>query len=91
MDIIIGVMGLVCGLGIGSLFVFLDSKSSIRTKMLINHLPHLPYLMLLYLILSVVVIALNYPYQLKIILPGMVGIESAMYILGRRLQKSLNK
>lgn len=88
--IIVWLVGLVGGTCIGSLLVFTDSKSEIRRQSLFKHIPQLPYFILLYAVLSGLSIILKYPYEVTFLISGMIGVESSMYFLGKRLQKSLD-
>ncbi|KKS14666.1 MAG: hypothetical protein UU77_C0030G0009 [candidate division WWE3 bacterium GW2011_GWC1_41_7] len=91
MNTILVLVGLVGGAGIGWIFVKLDSKSKIRTKILHDHIPHLPYFALFYLIISVWIYIKDYPSLFKIIMTGMFALEVTMYILGKKLLKKLRK
>jgi hypothetical protein len=80
------IVGLVLGLAVGCGFVWRHSSNPIRKKELIRHVPDLPYLILLYLVLTTYMVVINAPGLAKVIMACMVGVESAMLLLGKRLK-----
>lgn len=90
MTILVGMVGLFIGMCIGGFLVFYDSTSQVRTKLLFDHVPHLPYFANFYMILLCIVVALKYPLVVVLIISGMVGVESAMFVCGTKLRKSID-
>lgn len=88
MNLLPNVVGIIGGLLLGSLDVFLDSRSKERTKRSLAHRPQLPYFALFYMVLSLLAFALNLPALYQMVVTGMIGMESAMYVWGGRLKSS---
>lgn len=80
------IVGLLLGVGFGCLFALHDLRSTFRRKLLLSHLPQPPYLLLLYLALTTYAVITKTPDFFKVVVSGMIGVESVLLLVARRLR-----
>jgi len=83
-------LGLVGGTAYGGLVALKHSRNEIQKRSLIKHVPHLPYLLAFYVILTTAIFVFEYggmPDFFKIIVSAMISVEATLLIAGRRFIK----
>lgn len=77
------ILGFGVGFFIGCFFALVYVRTGRRTALL-KHLPDLPYLLLLYLLLTVISVVIGTPSSFRLLVSGMVGVEGGQMLMARR-------